>query len=69
MINARNGKCIACIHWTGFVQPDGTEATEGGSCLAFELIPPEILSGQFDHRYPWPKDNGIRFEPKPGISL
>lgn len=33
-------------------------------CDAFaEGIPDEIFLGWFDHREPWPDDNGIRWEP------
>jgi hypothetical protein len=33
-------------------------------CEAFpERVPHEIYIGQFDHRRPYPGDNGIRFEP------
>ena len=28
------------------------------------FIPPDILSGDFDHTKPYPGDNGIRYEPK-----
>ncbi len=36
-------------------------------CEAFpERVPREIYTGQFDHRAPYPGDNGIRFELRAG---
>ena len=35
------------------------------SCDAFpDVIPQDIIEGVFDHRKPFPGDNGILFEPK-----
>ena len=46
--------CEYCIHYTG-----------AGRCKAFPTsIPLSIAMGSYDHRNPWPGDNGIRFEPK-----
>ena len=36
----------------------------GLRCAAYpDGIPPEILTGEHDHREPYKGDNGIRFEP------
>jgi len=39
-------------------------AKDGRECEAFDWIPDEILTGEHDHRNPYPGDKGIRFEPK-----
>ena len=59
-LSAKLPYCHICRH----VKFDGR-----WRCLAFPGgVPDEILSGEFDHRNPWPnaddpQDNGIRFEP------
>jgi hypothetical protein len=52
--------CLWCKHF-------GDHRTAEGfleiSCAAFPTeIPDEIFEGDFDHREPYPGDNGIRFE-------
>jgi len=43
-----------------------------GQCKAFpepESIPREIRFGYWQHREPYPGDNGIQFEPRPGTPI
>jgi hypothetical protein len=51
-------QCFRCRHFRpGYV------------CAAFpdgNGIPNPILQNEHDHRRPYPGDNGVRFEPKPG---
>ena len=53
-----------CKNLRGFIQPDGTEATEQNVCLAFPKgIPAEIAYGDSQHTTPLPsQDNDIVFE-------
>lgn len=45
--------CVSCKH----------KFSTGGFCTAFpQGIPLVILRREFDHRYPYPGDNGIMFE-------
>lgn len=47
-------QCARCANYTAH-----------GKCTAFPPgIPMAILTGEHDHRAPYPGDNGIRFEPK-----
>jgi hypothetical protein len=44
-----------------------SRAGQWPTCAAFPAgIPKEIINGGFDHRQPFPGDNGIRFELKAG---
>jgi hypothetical protein len=44
--------------------------SNGRTCSAFPTrIPDEILDGEYDHRYPFPGDNGIRFQLLEGWEL
>lgn len=47
-------QCLLCKHFN----------FAGEGCAAFPAgIPPEILSGEFDHRKAYDGDGGIRWEP------
>lgn len=51
-------QCLKCRHLERPIQGPGR-------CSAFpEAIPAEIMFNDFDHRKPYPNDNGIRFEPR-----
>ena len=47
-----SNQCLTCRHYH-----------LGGACDAFKKIPSEIVTGEVDHREPYPGDNGIRWEP------
>lgn len=50
--------CLDCVHY------EGVKAKGGITCKAFrDSIPRAILVSQYDHRQPYPGDNGIQFEP------
>lgn len=49
-------QCASCVH---LKQTANTPLR----CAAFpKAIPDEILTGEFDHKQPHPRDNGIRFK-------
>lgn len=54
--------CSSCRHFR-------PERVDGNYCDAFPDgpgIPMEILRNEFDHRKPFPGDNGILYAPRPG---
>ena len=53
-----------CKHFTGVIQPDGTEMTETNACKAFPKgIPDEIAYGDNKHSKPLPdQKNNIAYE-------
>ena len=44
-------QCYECKHYI-----------DGVTCMAFEKIPEEIYTGEFDHTEPYPGDQGYRYE-------
>lgn len=46
--------CLLCKHLLN---------GEKFACKAFAEIPDDIIFSRFDHRQPYPGDNGIQFEP------
>lgn len=49
----QSSQCLLCQHYEF-----------GKTCAAFpRAIPQQIFVGGFDHRKPYPGDNGIRFRP------
>lgn len=49
-------QCSVCKHFT-----EGWTPIEA-RCAAFDLIPPEIWSGEVSHKKPYLGDRGIQFE-------
>lgn len=56
MVIGRMPVCMSCAHFH--------EDADGLVCDAYpEGIPDGILTGESDHREPYPGDHGIQFEP------
>ncbi|WP_406278311.1 hypothetical protein [Embleya sp. NBC_00896] len=61
--------CDACAHFRQRVNGDSRTTADRyiAYCSAFsEAIPRSISPGGYDHRRPYPGDNGIMFEMKDG---
>jgi hypothetical protein len=51
--------CVSCTRFDERLIPGGLK------CAAFpDGIPDEIIRSEFDHRNPYPGDNGLQFDPK-----
>lgn len=58
-------QCQQCANFDGFTD----QAIVIPKCRAFPTgIPAPISENRFDHRKPFPGDQGIRFEAKEGIT-
>jgi hypothetical protein len=54
-------QCPVCVHKRG-------GRGERSSCAAFPMgIPQDLLFNRSDHRHPYPGDEGIRWQGKPGF--
>ncbi len=53
--------CVFCRHYNVGAGPGEPD------CVAFAEIPDPIFRGEFDHRRPFPGDNGTRFELEPAF--
>lgn len=59
MVKGEMSQCHCCIHYK--------ESSSKDICDAFPKgIPQDILNNYICHTQPFPGDNGIQFEPKPG---
>lgn len=58
--------CVDCVHFRAEEEDDS--ASMPATCTAFPSgIPDEIGRAGFDHRNPFPGDNGIMFTPREGV--
>ena len=59
-VTGESGQCISCFWYVGRI-------SDGVACYAFPTgIPSEILTGEYDHRQPYPDDAGILWREDPG---
>lgn len=69
VVRRRPSICDACARLGKRSNPEAQSSLDRWIpyCDAFpERVPREIYTGQFDHREPYPGDNGIRFELREG---
>lgn len=54
----RHTQCVFCKHYINI-----TKVGQHPTCSAFpKEIPEEVLWNKFDHKNPYPGDNGVQFE-------
>lgn len=58
----RDVQCLYCKHYKGHYC-DAFPFLEKEVTMFSCSIPEDIRSGKYDHRKPYPGDNGIQFEP------
>lgn len=61
-INPINRQCWACVHW---YEGERACAAYPGAERGAEDIPYAIWANRFDHRFPYPGDDGVVFEQDP----
>lgn len=63
IILPHSSQCATCKHFSGVIQPDGSEQTERFSCEAFpDGIAAEVILNVIDHTKPIAGDHGIHWE-------